>query len=63
MLGEDPKKEAEKNSLSVRVTIIRNAIYHCNDHVSHAVFHFSLTPLLSSLLKPVYSVSLLCSFK
>ena len=36
-LEEDPKEE-EKNSLFVRVTIIRNAIYHCHDYVSNSAF-------------------------
>ena len=31
-LGEDPEKEVEKKSLSVRVTIIINAIYHLWEH-------------------------------
>ena len=59
-LGEDPEKEEEKKTLSVRVTIIRKLIYHCYDHKSHAVF-FLISPPLSSLLKPFYSASLLCS--
>ena len=40
-LEEDPKRGGEELSLSVKVTMIRNAIYHCNDYISHAVFHFS----------------------
>ena len=34
---EDPKEE-EKNSLFVRVTIIRNVIYDCYDYVSLSAF-------------------------
>ena len=49
MLGEDPKKEVEKNSLSVRVTIIRNTIYHCYDYVSHSTFILFISTLVFSL--------------
>ena len=38
---EDPKEE-EKNSLPVRVTIIRNKQYTlCYDYMSCSVFHFT----------------------
>ncbi len=61
VLGEN-YKEVEKNSLPVRVT--RNEQYilvmtMCNMQG----FSFPLSPLMSSLLKPVYCMSLLCSFK
>ena len=46
MLEEDPEKEAERKTLSVRVTIIRNLIYHCYDHESLAVFFLFLHPCL-----------------
>ena len=54
VLQEDPKKEAEKKSLSVRVTIIRNDNISLYDHVSLAVSHFSnSTPgFLLSLFTP-----------
>ena len=42
---EDPKEE-EKNSLSVRVTIIRNAIYHCYDYMSHSAFILFISTLI-----------------
>ena len=60
-LGEDPEKEAEKKSLSVRVTIIRNDNISLYDHVSLAVSHFSNSTLvfLLSLFTPLhYSVVL-----
>ena len=40
-LGEDPEKEAEKKSLSVIVSIIRNDNISLYDHMSLAVSHFS----------------------
>ena len=61
VLGED-HKEAENNSLPVRVT--QNEQYIFVMSMCHMQgFSFPLSPLLSSLLKPVYSASLLCSFK
>ena len=45
---EDPKEE-EKNSLSVRVTIIRNAIYHCYYYVSHSAFILFISTLVTWL--------------
>ena len=43
-LEEDLKRR--RSLLSVRVTIIRNLIYHCYDHKSHTVFFLFLHPCL-----------------
>ena len=42
---EDPKEE-EVKSLFVRVTIIRNIIYHCYDYVSHSAFISFISTLI-----------------
>ena len=61
MLGEDPKKEEEKKTLSVRVTIIRKLIYHCMTtcHLQcisyFSTLFFFMKPVFSALL--FYSVS------
>ena len=64
MLREDPK-EVEMNSLLIRVTIItRNDQYTIVMTMCHMqCFSFLFSLLMSSLLKPVYSTSLVCSFK
>ena len=43
--GEDPKEE-EKNSLFLRVTIIRNVIYHCYDYMSHSALILFISTLI-----------------
>ena len=52
-LGEDPKKEEEKKTLSVRVTIIRKLIYHCMTTCHLQCFSYFST--LFFFIKPVFS--------